>query len=84
MYYERTIQTLEQQLKEFQRHLADGGAAGGGGLDKEGAPLLEDVSEADESESDVDLEENRGDLAVAEYVRRSRCAPLASLPVLYV
>lgn len=72
VYYERTIQTLEQQLKEFQRHLAGGG--GGGGT--EAQPLLEDVSEADEAESDdEDLEEQRDDAAVAEYVRRAKCAP---------
>jgi hypothetical protein len=61
-YYERTIQTLEQQLHEFQRQLtagAFGGVAGGG------------MSKVDEESNSAGVST---DLIVAEYVHRATCA----------
>jgi hypothetical protein len=61
-YYERTIQTLEQQLHEFQRQLTAGvfgGVAGGA------------MSKVDEESNSPGVST---DLIVAEYVHRATCA----------
>jgi hypothetical protein len=74
VYYERTIQTLEQQLQEFQRHLNEVGGGVAQGFKGE----LETISDmGDDEESEVDLEENRDDQIVAEYVHRCRFAPFS-------
>lgn len=65
VFYERAIQNLEQQLQEFQRHLQEASAMEHG---------LDPISDRFEDDESVDLEENRDDQIVAEYVRRCKCA----------
>ena len=59
MYYERTIQTLEQQLIAFQNGLSNG------------SPVF-DMQLAEASENTPSQLEDNDDQEVAEYMRRCR------------
>lgn len=60
LYYERTIQTLEQQLIAFQSGLNNG------------SPVF-DMQLAEASEHTPSQLEDNDDQEVAEYMRRCRC-----------
>jgi hypothetical protein len=64
VFYERAIQNLEQQLQEFQRNLQEASAMEQG---------LDPISDRFDDDESIDLDENRDDQIVAEYVRRCKC-----------
>ena len=78
IYYERTIQTLEQQLLDFQQQL---GAASGligaqGGKDVLGPANAQDSCGhlfPEGTKLTFDLEEGKASDAVAEYVHQCKC-----------
>lgn len=69
IYYERTIQTLEQQLLAFQQGL--------NGIPPEFEDDIHSVSE----QSNSGMDDNNDELAVAEYMRKCRCFP--SMPYVF-
>jgi hypothetical protein len=87
VYYERAIQTIEQQLQAFQRNLDEAAAFGGmpagkavdGDALEEGSDSEDDHLVDDDDDDLAAMEADRGEAAVAAYMHRCLCAPLPSL-----